>query len=128
MNSHDQITLAGMQFHTLIGVLAHDQQFAQPLEVDISVDVDRAMRDDRPVLDYRGLYASAARVLAAGPLDYLERAAERRAAEALALDGVVGVRVAVRKPHVALGGPIGFVQVAIERRRLDEPEAGADRV
>ena len=122
MHTRDQITLAGMRFHALVGVLAHERELPQPLEVDLSVRLTRAMRGDEPTLDYRDVYDVARRVVASGPLDDEERAAERGAAGALALDGVTGGRVAVRKPHVALGGPLGYAEVVVDRDRA----AGAD--
>ena len=106
-----------MRFHALVGVLAHEREIAQPLEVDVTVRVERAVRDGRPLVDYRGLYAATEQVIAAGALDYIEGVAERVAHAALGLDGVAGVRVAVRKPHVALGGPLRYAEVAVERTR-----------
>lgn len=117
VSRRDQITLAGMRFHALIGVLAHERALPQPLEVDVTVQLERAMRSGEPVLDYRALYAAAERVVTAGGLDYLERVAERLARAALAFDGVTAVRVAVRKPHVALGGPLAYAEVVLERAR-----------
>ena len=117
MHTRDEITLAGMRFHALVGVLAHERELPQPLEVDVSVRLTGAMRGGDPTVDYRDVYAVARDVVAAGPLDYLERAAERMAAGALALDGVTSVRVAVRKPHVPLGGPLAFAEVVVERVR-----------
>ena len=103
-----------MRFHALVGVLAHERELPQPLEVDLSVRLERAMRGDQPALDYRELYALAERVVTAAPVDYLERAAERLAAQALALAPVRAVRVAVRKPHVALAGPLAYAEVVVE--------------
>jgi dihydroneopterin aldolase len=117
VHKRDQITLAGMRFHALVGVLAHERELPQPLEVDLSVHLASAMRGDEPRLDYRAVYDVARRVVDAGPLDYLERAAEQMADRALALDGVTGVRVAVRKPHVPLGGPLAYAEVVVERGR-----------
>ena len=51
------------------------------------------------------------------PLTYLEAFAEALAARALTLDGVHWCRVVVRKPHVALGGPLAHALVAVERDR-----------
>ena len=116
------VSLAGMRFHVRVGILAHERELPQPLEVDLSVRLASAMRGDDPAVDYRDVYAVARDVVAAGPLDYLERAAERMASRALALDGVTSVRVAVRKPHVPLGGPLAYAEVVVERAR----RAGAD--
>jgi dihydroneopterin aldolase len=114
-----------MRFHALVGVLAHERELPQPLEVDLTVRLDTAMHGDRPTLDYRILYDAVARVVGAGPLDYLERAAERLADAALALERVAEVRVAVRKPHVALGGPLAFAEVVVERANAAPAGAGA---
>lgn len=112
----DEITLRGMRFHVLVGVLPHEREHAQPLEVDLSVHV--ASGDG--VLDYRHLYAAAAEVLNGtnGPVDYLEDVGARIARAVLATsERVVHARVAVRKPHVALGGPLEHVEVVVQRSR-----------
>jgi dihydroneopterin aldolase len=110
--SQTEIALAGMQFHVRVGVLPHEREIPQPLEIDLAVRHDAART---AVLDYRDLYAAANETVQSDPLTYLEPLAERIAARALAIDGVTWCRVAVRKPHVALGGPLAFAQVAVER-------------
>jgi len=47
----------------------------------------------------------------------LEGLCEKIAARALALDGVERVRVAARKPHAPLPGPLEYVEVVLERER-----------
>ena len=107
-----EITLSAMRFHALVGVLPHERELAQPIEIDITVHVT-----DKMVLDYRRLYEAAARVIANAPIDYLEEIGERIATAALALTPAVRrARVAVRKPHVALPGPLAYAEVVIERR------------
>jgi dihydroneopterin aldolase len=108
------INLAGMRFHVRVGVLPHERELAQPLEIDLAVRVERGATD---VLDYRALYAIVRDVVAAEPLDYLEAIGEDVAAAVMTLHGAAGVRVAVRKPHVALGGPLAFAEVVVERSR-----------
>ncbi len=108
----DEVTLRGMRFHTLVGILPHERELPQPLEIDLFAFVTRGI-----VVDYRHLYAAAASVVGAGPIDFLERAAESIAAAALAVDGVVRVRVAIRKPAVPLAGPLAYAEVAITRDR-----------
>jgi dihydroneopterin aldolase len=102
-----------MRFHTLIGVLPHEASVPQPVEIDLTVW--RADRATGFAVDYRGLYDIASRALAPGHGPYLEDVADRVAAGALALGGVAGVRVAVRKPHVALPGPLAYAEVVVER-------------
>lgn len=107
-----EISLIGMQFHVCVGILPFERDTPQPLEVDLIV-----RHAARGVLDYRDLYAATKDTIDAGPLTYLEPIAEAIAARALALDEVTWCRVAIRKPHVALGGPLQHAQVAIERTR-----------
>jgi dihydroneopterin aldolase len=47
----------------------------------------------------------------------LEGLCEKIAARALALDTVQRVRVAARKPHAPISGPLDFVEVVLERTR-----------
>ena len=111
----DAITLRGMRFHARIGVLPHEGELAQPLEVDLTVRLARDAGARRAVLDSRGLYDLVADAVGAGPLAYLEDVAESIAGTALRLEGVASVRVAVRKPHVALPGPLEHAEIVVER-------------
>ena len=108
------ISLVGMRFHVRVGILPHERDLAQPLEIDLSVT---RTSDARGVLDYRTLYALAAEHAKREPLDYLEELGAAIADDALALDGVVHARVAVRKPHVMLDGPLRYVEIIVERSR-----------
>jgi 7,8-dihydroneopterin aldolase/epimerase/oxygenase len=102
-----------MRFHALIGILPHEASLPQPVEIDLTVWRER----DRSagLVDYRQLYEIAAGGLATGHGPYLEDVAESVANRALGLSGVEGVRVAVRKPHVALPGPLQYAEVVVER-------------
>jgi dihydroneopterin aldolase len=102
-----------MRFHARVGILAHERELPQPLEID--VDAWRDAAPGAPVLDYRTLYDAAADVVASTELLYLEDVAARVADRALALGAVARVRVAVRKPHVALPGPLAHAAVVLER-------------
>ena len=108
------ISLVGMRFHVRVGILPHEREHAQPLEIDLSVT--RAP-EASGVLDYRALYALAAERMRAEPLDYLEEVATAIADRALSLDGVTHARVAVRKPHVMLDGPLAYAEIVVERAR-----------
>lgn len=118
-HADDVVTLKGMHFHTRIGVLPHEAEIAQSVEVDLSVVVRRPVTagGSRGVVDYRELYDFAAEVMAQKHHLYLEDVAEQIADRALSVVAVTRVRVAVRKPHVALPGPLAFAEVAVERRR-----------
>ena len=108
------ISLVGMRFHVRVGILPHERELAQPLEIDLSVT---RSADATDVLDYRALYALAAEGTRREPLEYLEGIASAIADGALALDGVTHARVAVRKPHVLLDGPLAYAEIVVERTR-----------
>ena len=115
----DVVTLQAMRFHTRIGVLPHEAEIAQSVEVDLSVTELRAADGDggRGIVDYRELYEIAAEVMAQRHHLYLEDVAEQIAARTLELEPVTQVRVSVRKPHAALPGPLAYAEVTVERRR-----------
>lgn len=108
------ISLARMRFHALVGVLPHEREHPQPLEVDLAVHLPPATPADGGV-DYRVLHALVREEVESGDRDWLEGIAARVADRALALPHVRGCRVAVRKPHVALGAPLDHAEVVLER-------------
>ena len=69
------------------------------------------------ILDYRRLYEQVERVVSAGPIDYLENIAERITRAAMEDSRIRLARVAVRKPHVALPGPLAYAEVVVRRER-----------
>ncbi len=113
------VSLSGMRFHARVGILAHERELPQPLEIDVDAWPARPAE----VLDYRALYDVAASVVASTELLYLEEVASRVADAALALGRVSRVRVAVRKPHVALPGPLAHAGVVLERDARDARDA-----
>jgi len=115
----EEVTLRAMRFHAIVGILPHEREHPQPLEMDVTVwRVPGEPGVD--VLDYRRLHALA-RSSAEGGVAYLETAAHAIAAAALAEPGVFRARVALRKPHVALPGPLESAEVVADHTA---PEAG----
>ncbi len=110
--SDTEVALEGMRFNVRVGILPHERELTQPLEVDVAV---RHEMGANAVLDYRDLYEAVRSCIAEGELSYLELIAEAIAVRALALTGVRWCRVVVRKPHVALGGPLDHARITIER-------------
>lgn len=108
-----------MRFHALVGVLAHEREFAQPIEVDLDVWPRAAGESpaEGTLLDYRVLYDLVAGVMSAGPIDYLEGLVLAVATKVMQLDLVDRVRVAARKPHVALPGPLAHAEVTVDLAR-----------
>jgi dihydroneopterin aldolase len=115
------VRLDAMRFHTRVGVLPHEAELAQSLEVDVSAWVSRPddARGGEGILDYRQLYDVVAGVVAAGHILYLESVVSQIADRTLQMAGVNRVVVSARKPQVALPGPLGFAQVTLERARDD---------
>jgi dihydroneopterin aldolase len=118
MHSATDITLRAMRFHALVGILPHEKTNAQPIEIDLTVTVGPG----EDVVDYRRLYDVSAAVISAGHIDFLEDIAEMVADSSFQTSTRVSrARVAVRKPHVSLGGPLAYAEVRIDRLR---PAAG----
>src|SRR6476646_178980 len=115
MTTHE-ITLRAMRFHALVGILPHERELEQPIEIDVTA----RLGDGEGIVDYRQLYEATASVFASGPIDFLEEIADRVANRMLEDHRrIASVRVAVRKPQVALGGPLACAAVAIDRPRHD---------
>jgi len=116
----DVVTLKAMRFHARIGVLPHEAEIAQSIEVDASLWVRRseAPLTARDIVDYRRVYDLVAEVVTHGHISFLEEVGERIADRALQLPLVERVRIAVRKPNVALPGPLAYAEVALERERV----------
>lgn len=115
MPSHE-ITLRAMRFHALVGILPHERELAQPIEVDVTARVG----EGEGIVDYRRMYEATAAVFSAGPIDLLEEIAERIATRLFAdHQRIAAVHVAVRKPQVALGGPLAYAEISVDRTRDD---------
>ena len=104
------ITLRGMRFHALVGILPHERELPQPLAIDLTV-----WRAPGDILDYRALYDAVAGAVHAGPVGYIEDLARDVSDRAFAAGAVSRVRVAVRKPNVALPGPLAHAEVVLDR-------------
>lgn len=119
MTEQDSISLKGMRFHTRVGLLPHEQRIPQPLELDLTVwlSLRRVGETDsaRNLLDYRELYGVVSDTVGESHHRLLEALCEKIAARALKLRGVRRVRVAARKPHAPIEGPLDFVEVVLER-------------
>ncbi len=117
--TNDRISLKAMRFHTLVGLLPHEEHVPQPLELDLTVwlSLRRVGESDSTaaLLDYRDLYKMVSETVGSSPNRLLEALCERIAAKALAMEHVRLVRVAARKPHVPIDGPLDYVEVVVER-------------
>lgn len=117
MQTSYEVALNRVRFHARVGVLPHERQLPQPIEVDLRVWPRTAAGSGGFLLDYRQLYDLVAGVLSEGPVDYLEGIALSIAERAMTTDQAQRVRVSVRKPHVPLPGPLDSAEVSIELTR-----------
>ncbi len=112
MSSTVQITLRNMRFHVLVGILPHEGELPQPLEIDLTVWATPAA-DGALAIDYRVLHTIVSEVLQRPPLLYLETIAHQIVVGAMLQPAVMGARAAVRKPNVALAGPLDHAEVVV---------------
>jgi dihydroneopterin aldolase len=122
MHSATEITLRGMRFHALIGILPHEREIPQPLEIDLTVWLSTELTRESAsnpaaIVDYRWLYDRVSATVAAGPTGYIEALAVTIADRALEDPRLSRARVTVRKPNVALPGPLAGAEVRVERAR-----------
>ena len=119
MNQQHVVTLRAMRFHTHIGVLPHESEIAQSIEIDLSawVGTMTGTTGAEGVLDYRRLYELVAGVVSKGHIRYLEQLVDRIAEGVLEIPEVSRVQVKARKPHVALPGPLMHAEVCVDRSR-----------
>lgn len=120
----DCISLKGMRFHTRVGVLPHEELVPQPLELDLTVwlSLRRVGESDSPrqLLDYRDLYQVVSEAVGTSHHKLLEALCEVIASRSLAFPGVRRVRVAARKPHAPIPGPLDSVEVVVDRQPSPE--------
>ncbi|HEX7067985.1 MAG TPA: dihydroneopterin aldolase [Candidatus Limnocylindria bacterium] len=122
----DRLSLLGMRFEALHGVLASEKVDPQPFEVDLvlHVDLDDAARTDAldDTVDYRGLHELVDSIVMGPSFDLIEGLAGAIARAVLAGTDprrVGAVEVRVRKPEAPLPGELDTVEAALLRRRLD---------
>ena len=122
MSPSDRIELRGLHLSALVGVLPHEHDRAQPIEIDLDVVCDLAaagVSDDLvDTVDYGALCDLVEAVVDTGHVELLETLAERMAASVLAADGrIAEVIVAVRKLEPPVRQALVTSGVRITRRR-----------
>jgi 7,8-dihydroneopterin aldolase/epimerase/oxygenase len=122
LEHRDSISLNSMRFHTRVGLLPHEEHVPQPLELDLTVwlSLQSVGETDSPaqLLDYRDLYELVATAVGTSHHKLLEGLCELIAGRALdQFANVSRARVAARKPHAPIPGPLDSVEVVVDRLR-----------
>jgi len=94
-----KIFVTGLKLEAEIGVYPHERGRAQPLVVDVELDVPSAGADRlRDTVNYETIAKAAREVAAEGHIMLVEAFAERLARACLADERVTRARVRVEKP------------------------------
>lgn len=118
----DRILLKGLCFFGKHGVLPEETALGQRFEVDATLYCDLLSAgngdDLHATTDYAAVYRNIRDVVEGKPSLLIESVAENIARKVLNSHRmVVGIRVAVRKPHVAIAGIFDSMGVEIRRVR-----------
>lgn len=128
----DVIELRGLRVVGVVGVLAEERVRAQPLELDVDLEVDltaAGVADDLDAtVDYGEVCDRLAAVAASSRPQLLERLAADLAVEALAVDpSIDAVTVAVRKLRPPVPHDLASSGVRIRRTRTALSAGAAGR-
>jgi dihydroneopterin aldolase len=117
----DRIEIRGLRVLGVIGVLPHEQEQAQPFEVDLDIEADLsdagATDDLDDTINYGEVIERVAALFASEQHELLERVATRIAEEVLAVPGVNAVTVALRKLRPPVPHHVDTTGVRIRREQ-----------
>lgn len=120
----DRVEISGLRVECVIGVDDSERLAPQPVEIDITLDVDLAAAgasdDIADAVDYRSLTEAVVSAVQVSSYQLIEALATRVAEVCLADDNVEAVDVTLKKPGAL---PMAdYAAVAIRReRRGDSP-------
>ncbi|MGE5587967.1 MAG: dihydroneopterin aldolase [Clostridia bacterium] len=118
---NDRIVLRNMVFYGYHGVFPAEKELGQRFEVDVELAGDlstAAQADDLDAggINYVDVYTLVKDIVEEREFNLIEALAETIAQEILSAHDVDEVTVRVRKPDVAMGGVLDYVEVEIVRR------------
>ena len=117
----DQIHITGLRAVTIVGALEHEREIAQPLEVDLVLDVDlhdAGATDELGDTVHYGLVADRVVATIVESKDVLlERLAARIADEVVAFNRVEAVEVTLTKLRPPIAVDVSTTAVCIRRTR-----------
>ena len=124
---HDRISIHGIVVSTIVGVLPHEREIAQPIRVDVDllVDLHDAGRSDElaDTVNYGEVAVQIASQFRESKDVLLERLADRAAEIALGFERVesVEVTVAVNVPEVLAGTVTTMVPLPVAGPLMERP-------
>ena len=117
----DQILLKGMEFYGYHGVHAAEKERGQRFIIDLTMERDArpaAASDDLAhAVNYAAAYETVRQITEGPSLNLLETLAETIAARILTDFDIRAICVCVKKPDVALNGPLDYAAIRIHRER-----------
>jgi len=118
---NDRIEISALRVVTIVGALPHEREIPQPLQVDLSLEVDLAdagRTDELGDTVHYGLVADQVTAVVAEAKDVLlERLAARVAEEVLSFDRVDAVDVTLTKLRPPLAVDAATTSVSLRRTR-----------
>jgi dihydroneopterin aldolase/2-amino-4-hydroxy-6-hydroxymethyldihydropteridine diphosphokinase len=119
----DRIEIRGLRVMTVVGVLPHEREAAQPVRLDVSLGVDLRDAGRSDELGDTANYGAVAEALAAVVREskdlLLERLAHRAAQTALAFDRVEWVELTVTKLRPPIPDDVETTAVTVRRTRAE---------
>ncbi len=117
-----KILLKNMAFYGYHGALAEENTLGQRFLVDLSLTLDtsEAARTDalKDTVDYAKIYALCRKIVEEDRVKLIETLADHILDQVLAsCPRVEEAAIVVRKPSVALGGPLDYVAIEISKKR-----------
>jgi len=119
----DHVYINGLRVMVLIGVLPHEREAPQPIQIDVDVEVDlsRAGKSDNlhDTVNYGAMCDAIAEIARSSSDLLLERLAQRVAECALGFSGVVVAHVTITKLHPPIDEELASTAVKITRDHSD---------
>ncbi|EIE20876.1 dihydroneopterin aldolase [Coccomyxa subellipsoidea C-169] len=123
----DKIHLNGLVFHGYHGVLPEENKLGQKFVVDAQLfcDLQTPGLSDELVdtVDYAAVYKDIKLIMEGKPHKLLESVAEDIAGTVLQdYEKVLGIKIKIQKPQVAIEGVVKYLGVEVERYRHDHDD------
>jgi dihydroneopterin aldolase len=112
-----KVLVRGLKVDAFIGVHDHEKSCAQPLVIDVEIDLaPHRVEGLEGTFNYETVVAAALEIIASGHIDLVETFAERLASACIGQDAAQRVRVCILKPMaLAPQADAAGVELVLER-------------